>query len=243
MSRRPRVERASRSPAAARLAALLAVAGLCLGPAAASAPASVGIGSGASRVRLSVDAAGDALVTWSQGGQPESVLLSASGGLSHATVLPGPDVSKPATAAGLADLAALRRTPDGRLWALQEVQLGAGSAVELELARWQGAPTALTLSTDGTRLHGTVTFRGSPVSSLSPTPGGKEQRIYVYIDCFGCPGKPGWSPMLGVAPLANGSFTVYLRPGWKGSRYRATVDGPNLGATLAPAAVTELDVG
>jgi hypothetical protein len=227
--------------ATALISALLT--GVSLGQTAASAPASVGVGSGAREVKLSVDAAGDALVSWREDGQAQSVLLSAGGSLSHAMLLPGPDRSKPAALTGLADAAALRRTPDGRLWALQQVQLGAGAPVELELARWRGRPTTLTLSTGGTRLRGTVSFQGSPVSGFSPTPAGKRLRIYVYLDCFGCPGKPGWSPMLAVAPLANGSFTVYLRQSWAGSRYRATVAGPNLGATLAPAAVTVLDVG
>ncbi len=40
--------------------------------------------------------------------------------------------------------------------------------------------------------------------------------------------------MTGVAPKADGTFSVLLRPDWTGSRYRATVLGPNLGATLAP---------
>jgi hypothetical protein len=46
--------------------------------------------------------------------------------------------------------------------------------------------------------------------------------------------------MLGVAPKADGSFSVFVRPEWKGKRkrkrkrYRALVAGPNLGATLAP---------
>jgi hypothetical protein len=235
----------------------LVAAGLCAAAGAVAAPASVGFGdaassagfgdaassAGLSALELSVDASGDALASWRQGGQSESVVLTAAGELSHATVLPSPDVSKPATLAGLADVAVLRRTPDGRLWALQEVQLGAGSPVELELARWRGAPTSLTLLSDGTRLHGTVSFQGSPVTGFSSTPSGKKLRIYVYLDCFACGGTSGWSPMIGVAPLAGGAFSVDLRPSWKSSRYRATVAGPNLGATLAPAAVTVLEVG
>ena len=40
--------------------------------------------------------------------------------------------------------------------------------------------------------------------------------------------------MIGVAPKADGSFSALLRPEWTGSRYRATVLGPNIGSTLAP---------
>jgi hypothetical protein len=32
--------------------------------------------------------------------------------------------------------------------------------------------------------------------------------------------------MLGVAPKADGTFAVLLRPQWMGKRYRATVAGP-----------------
>jgi hypothetical protein len=40
--------------------------------------------------------------------------------------------------------------------------------------------------------------------------------------------------MIGVAPKADGSFAVLVRPEWRGRRYRASVAGPNLGTTLAP---------
>jgi hypothetical protein len=44
--------------------------------------------------------------------------------------------------------------------------------------------------------------------------------------------------MLGVAPKADGTFSVLIRTAWKGSRYRATVAGPNAGTTYAPDAQT-----
>jgi hypothetical protein len=60
-------------------------------------------------------------------------------------------------------------------------------------------------------------------------------RIYVYVDCFGCPAAPhGWSAMVGLRPKADGTFAARLRPSWRGSRYRAAVAGPNIGTTLAP---------
>jgi hypothetical protein len=40
--------------------------------------------------------------------------------------------------------------------------------------------------------------------------------------------------MLGLAPRADGSFAIRLRPEWAAKRYRATVPGPNLGTTFAP---------
>jgi hypothetical protein len=43
--------------------------------------------------------------------------------------------------------------------------------------------------------------------------------------------------MLGVFPRADGSFRVFLKAAWQGDRYRASVDGPNVGAILTPDAV------
>ena len=47
--------------------------------------------------------------------------------------------------------------------------------------------------------------------------------------------------MLGVAPKADGSFSVALRPSWTGRRYRATMLGPNVGGQLAPGARLTID--
>jgi hypothetical protein len=196
-----------------------------------------------SHLLLRIDASGEALVTWMQDGSAESVLVPESGELTHGDVLPGANVSKPGPVGAVPDALAVRRTPDGRLWALQELKIGAQSQPELDLSRWQGAPTKLTLERDGTRLGGTLSFHGKPVSGHTFTLAGKKPRIYVYLDCFGCPGKPGWSAMLGVAPGSGGSFAVFLRPSWQGSRYRATVAGPNLGSTYAPDAQTVIAAG
>jgi len=43
-------------------------------------------------------------------------------------------------------------------------------------------------------------------------------KFYVYLDCFGCGGRAGWSFMLGVAPKADGTFSALIRPNWKGTR-------------------------
>jgi hypothetical protein len=85
-----------------------------------------------------------------------------------------------------------------------------------------------------------VSFGGKPVSGHSTTLAGLRPKIYVYLDCFGCGGQAGWSFMLGVAPRADGTFSVLLRASWKGSRYRATVAGPNVGTTYAPDAQTTI---
>src|SRR6187200_2274461 len=46
--------------------------------------------------------------------------------------------------------------------------------------------------------------------------------------------RAGWKRMLGVAPKADGSFSAFVKPEWKGKRYRALVAGPNIGTTFAP---------
>ena len=133
----------------------------------------------------------------------------------------------------------VRRGPGGMLYALQRWQVQAGGPLELHLARWLGAPTAITLASDGQRLTGSATFQGKPVTGFTSTLEGKRLRIYVYVDCLGCPGKSGWSRLIGVAPKADGTFGVFLKPSWLGRRYRATVAGQNVGTTFAPDAQAE----
>ncbi len=93
----------------------------------------------------------------------------------------------------------------------------------------------LKLTTDGTRLKGSATFDGHPVTGSSATLEGRPVRTYVYVECLGCPPDPsGWMLMLGVSPKADGSFSVYLRPSWVGRQYRATLAGQNVNGALAP---------
>lgn len=220
-----------------RLGVGLAFAALLAGMGAGSARASDWIVDGGSSPTLSVDAHGDAQVSWSSGGARTYLVVPPAGRVFHSK-LSGPDTSKRAGAGGLPNALVVRSTADGTTFALQRWDV-AGQPVALHFARWSGAPTELTLTLSGTRLTGAVTFHGKPVSGTSPTPSGRAVRIYVYIDCLGCAVSPnGWSPLLSVAPAADGSFALALRPAWTGGRrYRATVAGPNLGTTLAPDAV------
>lgn len=198
--------------------------------------ASYGVSTSPTAPTLRVDAKGDAEVGWTQGGQHITFVVPPSG-VGHHGALAGADASKPA-GISLPLAVVVRRTADGTLWALQKVQIS-GRATSLDLARWKGAPTQLTLATDGKRLTGTVTFQGQPVTGSSPTLAGKQEAVYVYLECFGCTAQPnGWSLLLGVHPKADGSFAAALRPGWTGSQYRATVQGPNVGGQLAPDAQT-----
>jgi hypothetical protein len=196
--------------------------------------ASIYVGLNPTRATLGVDSRGTAVVSWVQGGARQAVTVPARGQLVHGGSLSG-DVSRSAPKTGIANALVVRRTPDGRTWALQTWPQTPGGPVELHLARWKGAPTKLTLAYDGSNLNGRATFQGKAVTGTSPTLEGKQLRIYVYLDCTGCPGSgAGWKRMLGVAPKADGSFTAFVRPEWKGKRYRALVAGPNLGATFAP---------
>lgn len=217
------------------LVAIAAAAAL----AAPVALASYGVATTAGAPRLRVDSTGTAEVSWAAGGTRKSFLVPRSG-VGHYGTLAGKDASKPAKLV-LPMAVSVRETGNNSFWALQRVAI-AGRPASLDLARWQGTPTRLTLVDDGTRLTGSATFHGHPITGFSSTLTGKRTRIYVYLECFGCQGaRNAWTLMLGVPPKANGSFAVALRPGWRGRRYRATVFGPNIGAQLAPDARITLD--
>jgi hypothetical protein len=202
---------------------------------AAQPSASISIGTNPTRATLAVDAKGTAVVSWVQGGAHQTVSVPARGQLFHGGSLSGADASRRAGTAGLTNALLVRRTPDGRMWALQAWPETPGGPIDLHLARWKGAPTKLTLAYDGSGLTGRAEFQGKPVTGTSPTLEGKRLRIYVYLDCSGCPGAgSGWKRMLGTAPKADGSFSVLVRPEWRGRRYRASLLGPNIGMTFAP---------
>jgi hypothetical protein len=190
--------------------------------------------------RLAVDARGSALITFTQSGARQTVTVPPKGQLFHGGSLVGRDVSRPAPDVRLPLAAVVRRGPGGVLYALQRWQVQPGGPVELHFARWKGAPPVLHLAVGAGRLTGSAGFQGKPVSGFTTTLEGKRLRIYVYLDCLGCPGRSGWSRMIGVAPKADGTFAVFLRPEWMGRRYRVTVAGPNLGTTYAPDAQAEI---
>jgi hypothetical protein len=200
------------------------------------AAASYGIAVGASGPALRVDAKGNAEVTWTESGKKMTFVVPKAGAGYHGA-LPDPNVFQ-RTRIALPLAVVTGRTPDGTQWALQQLVVS-GRPPSLDLSRWHGAPTKLTLTLDGTRLRGSASFGGRPVSGSSPTPAGKAVRAYVYLECFGCPGAPnGWTLMLGVPPKADGSFSVYLRSSWVGKQYRATLAGQNVDGALAPDAQT-----
>jgi hypothetical protein len=184
---------------------------------------------------LAVDAKGNALVTWTQSGARRTLLIPPSGRYLPGGRLSGPDVSKPAAANGLAYARLVRRTPDGRLWALQAWRVHPGGPAELRFARWQGEPTSVLAELAAAKLTGTATYAGKGVFGTSPTTAGTQIRHFAYVDCDRCPGSAGWSRMLSV-PLTGprGSYAVTLFPKRRGSRYRVSVTGPNRGWAYAP---------
>lgn len=195
--------------------------------AAGTAHASIWVGESATKPTLRVDSKGTAEVRFTSRGRPDTVIIPAKGQLFHGGSLAGPDVSRRVSAPKLPNAIIVKRTPDGTLWAIQQMQLEPGGTRDLHLARWRGEPTKIELEVGDERLEGRATFNGRGVSGFSPTLEGKRLRIYVYLDYFAA-GK--WRRMLAVAPKADGSFSAFLRPAWQqASRYRATMPGPNIG--------------
>lgn len=222
----------------ARLLAAVVVA-LCL-PAAASA--SITLAYDAQMPALRVDARGNAEVSWTARGRRQYLLVPPRGRVYPGRRIAGRDVSRATTEAVLPYLKVLRRTPDGRLWALQAWRPVKGARLELHLARWRGEPTQLTLSTEASgaseRVLGEATFQGRAVTGSTRTPEGRRLRIFVYVDASAA---ASWRRLAGVAPRTDGTFALVIRPEWRAPRYRATLAGPNIGATLAPDAAATAD--
>jgi len=152
-------------------------------------------------------------------------------------------VSRPTADVTIPFRRVLRTTPDGRYWALQAWRVLPAGPVELRFSRWRGAPTEVTATATTERLEGRASFHGRPLYGFSTTTAGRRTRIYVYVDCFGCPAAPdGWRRLQGLATRApDGSFALALTPDRQGLRYRVSLPGPQLGATYAPDATVVAD--
>jgi len=212
---------------------------LCALAWAGAASASITVAYDAQQPALRVDSAGNAEISWSSGGSRRYLLVPPTGRVFPGRRLAGADVSRPAGAPAIPFRRVLRRTPDGRLWALQAWRVQPGGPLELRFSRWRGVPPEVTLKAEvafeGELLSGRATFAGRAVPLTSPTPEGKRLRSFVYLERLV---GGAWKRIAGVATRANGSFRRLLKPSELGSRYRAIVPGPNIGATLAPDAVS-----
>lgn len=203
----------------------------------APAAASITIATNAQAPALRVDAKGNAEVSWTEGGVRKTMWVPRTGRYLPGGRITGPDVSKPAAGVALPGLKVLRRTPDGRLWALQAWRVQANGPVELRLARWKGEPTSVEAAVENGRLTGRATFAGKGVYGTSATTAGTQIRHYALVDCRGC-GTSGWKRLLGVRLEGpRGTFALALGPGRRGTAYRVSVAGPNRGWTFAPDAV------
>jgi hypothetical protein len=204
----------------------------------ASSAASVTVTTNAQRPALRVDASGYAEVSWSARGVRRTLLIPPRGEALPGGRLPGRDVSRATSALQIPFRRVLRRTPDGRYWALQAWRLVRGGAVELRFSRWRGAPTALELAaepTGGTELlSGRATFHGRPVTGFWRTLEGAPIRHAAVLECFACLGGAGWAWFNSVRTRGDGTFAATVPPRALASRYRASIVGPNIGATLAP---------
>jgi hypothetical protein len=212
------------------------------------AGASIKVADDVRSAALRVDGGGSAEIDWTAAnGEHRSVLVGPSGGVIYGARLPGADVSVAAASPRIPFAVALRRTPDGALWALQTWRRLAHGPVELRFSRWHGSPTALTLHAvcckwGGENIKGTASFQGRPIYGEHATPQGvplDDLGRNVYLDSYR---GAGWMRMMGI--LTNrptGSFSLWIRSYWQGSRYRGAIIGPNWGWTLAPDAAAEAD--
>jgi len=228
-----------------RLAVLLgATAALAVAAVVHTAVASITIGYDAGRPVLKIDANGNAEVDWTERGVRKTMWIPTTGRYLPGGHISGPDVSKPAHGVALPYLRVVRRTPDGRLWALQSWPVQPNGQVELRFSRWQGPTTAVTGDVADGRLTGTAIFQGHGVDGFSPTTAGTPVRLYAWVDCWRCDGASGWQRLTGVRLVGpSGIFSLYLRPAWESTRYRVTVPGPNRGATYAPDVVALVAAG
>jgi len=206
---------------------------------AASASASITLAYDAERPALRVDAAGNAEVSWTVAGTRRFLLVPPAGRVYPGRRLAAADVSRAGSENGIPFRRVLRRTPDGRRWALQAWRVRPTGPVELRFSRWRGAPPAVTLASvsrfRGELVSGRATFAGRPVPLFSPTPEGKRVRSQVYLDRL-VDGR--WRRIAGTTTRSDGSFRRLIRASELGRRYRAVLAGPNLGTTLAPDVVS-----
>jgi hypothetical protein len=198
-----------------------------------NAHASIWVTNGARAPTLLVDARGNAEARWRDaGGRMHTLLIPRRGEVFPGGHVTGRDVSRRQPLSTVALAATVRRTPDGRLWALQRWQPVPGGPVELRFARWTGEPTAVSAEVVEGRLTGTASYHGKPLFGLSPTTAGKRVRVLAYIDAQS---GSSWRRLLGVFPRApDGSFSVLLRPEWAAPAYRVTLRAPNLGWAYTP---------
>jgi hypothetical protein len=199
------------------------------------------VAANARHARLRVTAGGTAEIDWrTAGGRRRSVVVYPSGRLRFGAHLRGRNVARVAAGVAIPLARVVRRTPDGRLWALQAWRRLPGGPVELRFSRWRGAPTSLTLDAVCCKWRtenvvGRATFHGRPIYGFSSTRYGVPLDAFgrnVYLDTY----RGGrWRRMMGILThRPTGRFSLWIRRPWLGAGYRGTMIGPNWGWTLGP---------
>jgi hypothetical protein len=144
------------------------------------------------------------------------------------------------------------KAADGSYWALQAWQRmlpnygvtpTATSAVwELRLSHWTGELPVLTISTDWAwhqwdHLFGTFTYGGAPVFGFKSKSSGEPLDTFgrnIYLDTFNSVYGAGWKRENSfLTHTSTGAFCYSVnphpgRPSGKGTKYRATVEGPGV---------------
>jgi hypothetical protein len=197
------------------------------------ATASLNVATNVQRPALRVDGRGWAEVSWSAGGTRRYLLVPPTGRVYPGRRLERRDVSAPTRATAIPFRKVLRRTPDGRFWALQAWRVRPDGPVELRFSRWRGAPTEVEIEAveprpGGFAVLGRATFHGQPVPVWSSTPEGKRIRTYAYIDRATA---TGWRRVGGVAVRADGTFER-LVPAGGTARFRALLPGPRISTSV-----------
>jgi len=198
-----------------------------------SASASQNVATNVQRPALRVDSHGWAEVSWTAGGVRRFLLIPPAGEVFPGRRLTRRDVSTPTSAVSIPFRKVLRRTPDGRFWALQAWRVRPDGPVDLRFSRWRGAPTQVVIEAveprfDGYVVRGRATFHGRPIPPWSATPEGKRIRSYAYIDRAT---PTGWRRIGGVRVRADGTFERFVPAGGP-PRFRAVLPGPNISSTV-----------
>ena len=226
------------SPRLVAVLVVLAAAALAL-PGGASA--SIKIAGDARKPALRVNANGVATVVWrTSSGRFRTAIVGRKGRVTWGKVAPGRDVSRPTTEVRIPMKVVLRKTPDGRYWALQNWRRLKTGPWELRLSRWRGAPTKLEFWTYCCKwrseiVRGRATYHGRPIVGYNSTPQGVPLDGLgrnVYIDSM----RGGtWMRLMGILTRKpEGRFGLWIRKGWRGSSYRGRIAGPNWGRMLGP---------
>ena len=142
--------------------------------------------------------------------------------------------------------------PDGSYWALQSWQRmlpnygvapnATSSVWELRLSHWTGDLPVLSISTDWAwhqwdHLYGTFIYGDSPVFGFKSKSSGEPLDTFgrnIYVDTFDSTYGAGWKRENSfLTHTGTGAFCYSFnphgnRPAGKGTKYRATVEGPGV---------------